>query len=546
MAQRYFGSAALVLLTAGCVAKADGELLVPPYLLVAPEMIDFGEVPLGEGRLEILEVGNGGAWELPLLRFDLADDSRGFSVRAAPSGLVAGEKVLVKVDFKPMQAGLQTASLVIQPDPRASYFYLELAEAPVTVPLRGVGRTEGPSSALALEPNPLDFGTLALGCSNQERSLTLRNVGTDRIRLGEVGLLGSPSFFRADLSGLPTVLDPGQEARIPVRFDPRAEGQFQDTLQVDSVYLGQPFQDEAAILGAADRDALIVDEAGPATNTTRDILFIVDDSCSMQQEQERLALNFEAFIAAADATGIDYHIGVTTTDVGDGSPAEAGRLVPLNGPNALRVVTRSSSPSPGELFRANAQVGIDRSTQIEQGLEAIRLALSAPLRDTHNAGFLREEADLAVVVVSDEDDQGTSAVESTINFLRGLKPGRPNAVRLSTIGGPPPVGCLGPNGSAIGGIRYEIATRLTGGIYESICTMDWAASLSAISEATFGLPSVIFLSQAADVVTIQVFIDEQRLAPDEWSYDAVTNAVTIGDRVGRRVQVHYQPSCTGG
>ena len=84
---RSLHSTALLLLTAGCVAKADGELLMPPYLLVAPEMIDFGEVPSGETRTEILEVGNGGAWELPLLRFELADDSQGFSVRGAPRGL---------------------------------------------------------------------------------------------------------------------------------------------------------------------------------------------------------------------------------------------------------------------------------------------------------------------------------------------------------------------------------------------------------------------------------------------------------------------------
>lgn len=527
------------------MAKADGELLVPPYLLVAPEMIDFGEVPLGESRTEILEVGNGGAWELPLLRFELADDSRGFSVRAAPRSLNAGEKILVKVDFKPTQAGLQTASLVIQPDLRASYFYLQLPEARITVPLRGVGRGQGPIRPLVFEPNPLDFGVVPLFCGEPVATLRIRNIGATAVEFLESTLEDRTGDFKL-ASEPPQRLAPGSEARLSVQFSPSIEGEAEALLRFRTRFQERTFEDTVRVLARASRDGEVVDEVGPETNTTRDILFIVDDSCSMQQEQERLSLNFDAFIAAAGATGIDYHIGVTTTDVGDGSPAEAGRLVPLVGNSSDRVVTRSSNPSPSELFRNNALVGIDRSTQIEQGLEAIRLALSPPLRDAHNAGFLRDEADLAVVVVSDEDDQGAAPAEATIIFLRDLKPGRPNAVRLSTIGGPPPVGCLGPNGSAIGGVRYDVATRLTGGIYESICTMDWAASLNAISEATFGLPSVIFLSQLADVVTIQVFIDEQRLAPDEWSYDPVTNAVTIGARTGRRAQVRYQPSCRGG
>ena len=47
---------------------------------------------------------------------------------------------------------------------------------------------------------------------------------------------------------------------------------------------------------------------------TVDILLVVDDSCSMAEEQAKLANNFEAFIAAFQGIDVDWQIGVTTTD----------------------------------------------------------------------------------------------------------------------------------------------------------------------------------------------------------------------------------------
>ena len=47
---------------------------------------------------------------------------------------------------------------------------------------------------------------------------------------------------------------------------------------------------------------------------TVDILLVVDDSCSMAEEQEKLSNNFQAFISAFDGVDVDWQIAVTTTD----------------------------------------------------------------------------------------------------------------------------------------------------------------------------------------------------------------------------------------
>jgi len=68
-------------------------------------------------------------------------------------------------------------------------------------------------------------------------------------------------------------------------------------------------------------DKTQVDETGIqlAVNKDVDILFVIDDSGSMAEEQALLASNFGAFIGVLEADDVkaNYRIGITTTDMGN-------------------------------------------------------------------------------------------------------------------------------------------------------------------------------------------------------------------------------------
>ena len=53
--------------------------------------------------------------------------------------------------------------------------------------------------------------------------------------------------------------------------------------------------------------------------TPADILFVVDNSGSMADEQENLAQNFQAFIDGLNAGTGDYQLAVVSTDQGRGN-----------------------------------------------------------------------------------------------------------------------------------------------------------------------------------------------------------------------------------
>lgn len=191
-----------------------------------------------------------------------------------------------------------------------------------------------------------------------------------------------------------------------------------------------------------------------------DVLFVIDDSGSMAEEQQNVRDGLAGFVErlANGPVQNDFQIGVTNTSVEDfggtrsywhgpnedadpsaalDRPFPSGALLSVDpasigpeddavpdgglyrfdparaagnplagfvGPRILRV----GSPTLLDDFRANVLVGIS-GTGKEQALRAARLALSDRLADGVNEGFLRPGARLAIVFVSDEDDCSDSA-----------------------------------------------------------------------------------------------------------------------------------------
>ena len=181
----------------------------------------------------------------------------------------------------------------------------------------------------------------------------------------------------------------------------------------DDVTIGATFDDklEAFVLGPMNRDV--------------DVLFVVDNSHTMQEEQQSLQANFPRFIQALQAEWGELpnlHIGVITSDVGtldvntgdaacDATGGDHGNLQTngcaslsgnyisdINDPVTGHIVNYSGALA--DVFSCIANVG-DTGCGFEQHLESMKRALD---NNPVNAGFVRPAAMLGVIIIADEDD----------------------------------------------------------------------------------------------------------------------------------------------
>ncbi len=126
-----------------------------------------------------------------------------------------------------------------------------------------------------------------------------------------------------------------------------------------------------------------------------DILWVIDNSGSMCQEQEILAQNFDLFIDEIDKGNLDFHIGVTTTDMEVKRPTD-----PVSKPGHLQATPQPIpfiGPSRSCLNKLD-----DSGTAIENNYEPVRKALDRAIACTKTPAqaFVPTDADIACALVS--------------------------------------------------------------------------------------------------------------------------------------------------
>ena len=241
-----------------------------------------------------------------------------------------------------------------------------------------------------------------------------------------------------------------------------------------------------------------------------DIVFVVDDSGSMAEEQSNLATNFPMFAnllsqyTTSDGQKLDYRVAITTT----GRPENYMIVVPgfgtlpesEDGPdgkfmancNSSKAWVESADGAAGNTVmscRANVGTG---GASIEMPMLMAKHALSAPDSTGPNAGFIRSDALLATVMITDEDDQSYEGDNFTcdengncpinwqpadqVAFMTQLKGSKQNWAAAVIAGDG---ACSSNFGDAVDGTRLKQFVQMTGanGVFSSICDGDLTIGL---------------------------------------------------------------------
>ena len=266
-----------------------------------------------------------------------------------------------------------------------------------------------------------------------------------------------------------------------------------------------------------------------------DVLYMVDNSPSMLDEQQQLASNFPLFLGILDESNVDFHVGVISSDMDD--TAHQGRLRQFAGRRFIDVDT----VDPELAFGSMAVLG-DEGSGDERGRDAIYEALTTH-KDGYNDGFLRQTAALVIVPISDEDDH--SYVVSLTEFESWAKQAKaqPDWVRISSVVSPSP---LCETASEVG-TNYIALTNAFPGTVSSVCSSRWDELMVKLGLETVGFRTEFFLSRVPKIGSIAVEVSEdgvvQVFGSTEWIYDAERNSVAFVDELpepGVQIIIRYE------
>ncbi len=297
------------------------------------------------------------------------------------------------------------------------------------------------------------------------------------------------------------------------------------------------------------------------SSNTIDVLWVIDNSGSMQNSQNNLSSNFDTFLNRFSSRGMDFQMAVTTTEayraefLGDLLKSE------FRSNSGYKIVT-PNTPAFRDTMLSNLIQGTAGDGD-ERAFQSFMAALTNPL----NAGLVRRDSFLAIIILSDEDDFSYSGSPSIApNYLDPLiHPVTLYRDQLDALTNSTPEfrkysvstiavqdqACLDEllwtsSGQKIGK-RYQQLATMTEGVSANICG-NFSEALEQISSRLLELLTGFRLRRVPKVSSITVNVDGsavQQNALNGWTYDSTRNMIVFhGASIPRRssiISVNFQP-----
>ena len=483
----------------GIGERKDIDFPADAQLIVSPTALDFGISSIDDDPvIRTFTITSVGEDPAVISHVDIqGEDAGSFSIvgHFEEQELASGDSIDVQVAFIPTDRMSDnfTEAVVFSDDEQYG-----------AIPVSLVAATAEPD--LLVTPDPLNFGATYVGC-NMPNEITLSNIGTDDLEIYTIGEVQAP-FYIDGISREGLLLAPGETFTMDTDFAPELETLYTGGFDIES---NDPDGiQHVSIQGTGMFMSELEQEwVNPAQSPT-DILFVLDRSGSMQDDLNILAANFDTFINELSNHAADWQVMVVTDD--DGCSNYSGILTP-NTPNYEALFTAGVSHGGN-----GGDIGLT-----ERLVQMAQVAIDNTDAGECNAGFLRDNAMLHVIMVTDEKEHSPIPVLDMVNDIIAQKGGNADRVKMSAI--------YNPNDDL--NERYETAVTMTNGllfdIHES-ATNNWSSpeNMALIAEASV-IVDRYDLDQPAVESTIEVTVNGSAVE-GTWYYDAEQQAVIFADQ----------------
>ena len=219
--------------------------------------------------------------------------------------------------------------------------------------------------------------------------------------------------------------------------------------------------------------------------TQADVLFVVDSGASMGNHLAQAQDSAELYLESLQVGGVDWQVSVANGEQDCHATYDPYLSSEVYTP-------RTAGPALG--YGLNPS-GTGTSALLELALSVLERTDAEECM----AGFLREDAQLHVVLVTDEAESSPHAAEDYVSALSAMLDSEDD-LRISAVVGD------GQGGCTHGGQALE-AAELTGGAELDLCEEDWdtfLTELAALSTQRARGPSSLELEQEAVLETLSL------------------------------------------
>ena len=233
-----------------------------------------------------------------------------------------------------------------------------------------------------------------------------------------------------------------------------------------------------------------------------DILWVIDTSGSMNRHDTNLLSGISAMLSALPPSG--WRLAMISNDPVKASIESQFPLVP--GDDILDAEAMYTS-----MGRGNKEAGFDAVYEYI-------------VNNPYSLSWMRPDAALLVVFVSDEEEQSDQHFINISDFITWYNSQRGGSVFLSSVVNilPSDSVCIDPPATRDVGDRYIEATNYFHGVVVDICDEDWTPGVTDASNQVE--PHTQWtLTHVPIEQTIRVFIDGQ--LDWNWGYDVQTNTI---------------------
>ncbi len=291
---------------------------------------------------------------------------------------------------------------------------------------------------------------------------------------------------------------------------------------------------------------------GDVTNSKVDIIMMVDNSTSMSQHQKKLSSQISSMISQLNSMGLDWHIGVTTSDM-----STSGTGGYLNGAGtAIDPTYITPTTANGMQILTNRVMAGENGSDYEKGIESVKSSIGNildPAANNPDKGFWRDDAVLALIFLSDEDDIGATTVADFEKYMDQVKKPFPsgqkgwvaNFLGLLDIN---PTCTSGPFAYPAPGFKYMQLVDYTAGVKESICTSSLDVAVQNVKVRILEFLKDFYIPRIPIVSTIKVYKNGV-LVPasttDGWEYLPANHTIrfhgTAVPNSSDKIKVDFQP-----